>query len=132
MMTGVLILAIFGAEKWLQSDVVEVSVRRPEVMLDSSGPLAPNVNQLKELLERAIAWQGNVLLSSGPAKEVLDLQVNCNEHICGMLLRRESANQTISSYITLLPGAPHAAWQASIEKALKYLFEHHESWTPGE
>jgi tRNA A-37 threonylcarbamoyl transferase component Bud32 len=132
MATGVLILAIFGAEKWLQSDVVEVSVRRPQVMLDSSGLLAPNANQLKELLERAIAWQGNVLLSSAPAKEVLDLQVNCNEHICGLLLRRESANQTISSYTTLLPGAPHAAWQASIEKALKYLFEQHESWTPGQ
>jgi len=132
MAVGVLILAIFGADQWLQSDVVEVSVRRPEVMLETAGLLAPNANQLKELLERAIAWQGNVLLSSGPGNEVLDLQVNCNEHICGMLLRRESANQTLSSYTTLLPGAPHAAWQASIRKALKYLFEQHESWTPGQ
>ncbi len=132
MTIGVLTLAIFGVNEWLQPGVVEVSVRRPEVMFESAGPLVPNANQLSEILERAIAWQGNVSLSPAEGSDVLDLQVNCNEHICGMLLRRECANQTISRYTTLLPGAPYAAWQASIKAALQYLFEQHESWTPGQ
>jgi serine/threonine protein kinase len=118
-----LILSIIGLDELLRSRVTVVTVRRPEVMLEAVGPLAPDPNQLRELLERAVDRQANVRLSAQPGEQVLAMQVNCNEHICGMLLHREGPQQSLASYTTLLAGAPYAAWQASIQTALAELFD---------
>jgi tRNA A-37 threonylcarbamoyl transferase component Bud32 len=123
MTVALLILSIFALDEWIRSGVTAVSVRRPEVLLEGVGALAPDANQLRELLERAVDRQDNVLLSTEPGEQALQMQVNCNEHICGLLLRRGTTQQSPASYTTLLPGAPYAAWQASIQQALAKLFK---------
>jgi hypothetical protein len=120
---SLLMLGVFGLELWQQSRVTEVSVRGPAVMLEANGRLAPDANQLRGLLERAVERQENTVLGADSGAEVLELQVNCNAHICGLLLRREGTEEMLSGYATLLPGAPYAAWQASINTVLAELFK---------
>lgn len=65
---SVFILGALGLDAWLQSRVIAVSLRRPEVMLEAIGTLAPDVNQLSELLEQAVEKQANVVHSAGPGQ----------------------------------------------------------------
>jgi serine/threonine protein kinase len=118
-----LILSILGLDAWLESRQITVNLRRPEVLLEAMGSLAPEANQLRELLERAVDQQDNVILNKGLDGDALEMKVSCNEYICGLLLRRHGSEETFSSYRSLLPGAPHAAWQASIQGSLAELFE---------
>jgi serine/threonine protein kinase len=119
-----LILSILGMDAWLETRQITVNLRHPEVLLEAMGSLAPDANQLRELLEQAVDKQTNVIRSTGLAGDALEMKVNCNEYICGLLLRRHGREESFSSYRSLLPGAPYAAWQASIQMSLADLFEH--------
>jgi hypothetical protein len=48
--------------------------------------------------------------------------VQCNPHVCGLLLTRTDNTGSHSDYQALLPGSAESLWEAGVNRSVEKLF----------
>lgn len=123
-LAGAAIPLVFFVGYWFRFDgaVYSVHLDEPEVMSLAGAGEIPSHREFREMLGFAVDRHPRLVAGRLPRADRLSLQVNCNEQVCGLLVRRESGGEITLDYSALLPNAPRGAWQSRISGALVGLF----------
>ena len=84
--------------------------------------MTPRAEQLMHYLRTAIEEHPRLRVKAEPVQIVLSILVQCNPHVCGLLLTRTGSTGSHSDYQALLPGAAEELWEEGVNQSVEKLF----------
>jgi hypothetical protein len=120
--TFVLTGVAYGLNEWWQANNVGVGLRPPVMRVSEGTAMAPRAEQLTHYLRTAIEEHPRLRVKAEPVETVLSMLVQCNPHVCGLLLTRTGSTGSYSEYQALLPGASEKLWEEGVNQGVEKLF----------
>lgn len=120
--TFVLTGVMYAGNEWWLAHNKGVGLRPPIMRVSEGAALAPEAGQLMKFLHAAVEDHPRLRVREEPVQTVLTMQVQCNPHICGVLLTRTDNSGSHSSYQALSPGAAEHLWEQGVGQGVAQLF----------
>jgi len=120
--TIVLTGVAYGLNEWWQANNVGVGLRPPVMRVSEGTAMTPQSEQLMHYLRTAIEQHPRLRVRAEPVQIVLSMLVQCNPHVCGLLLTRTGNTGSHSDYQALLPGAAEELWEEGVNQSVEKLF----------
>ena len=120
--TFVLTGLVYGANEWWQANNVGIGLRPPVMRVSEGTATTPQAEQLMHFVRTAIEEHPRLRVRSEPVQTVLSMLVQCNPHVCGLLLTRTGSTGSYSDYQALLPGASEKLWEEAVNQSVENLF----------
>ena len=120
--TFVLTGVAYGVNEWWQANNVGVGMRPPVMRVSEGTAMTPQAGQLMHYLRTAIEEHPRLRVTAEPVQTMLSMLVQCNPHVCGLLLTRTGSTGSYSDYQALLPGASEKLWEEGVNQSVENLF----------
>ena len=121
--TFVLTGVMYGLNEWWQARNVGVGLKPPLMRVSKGTAMTPGAEQLMAYLRTAVEQHPRLRVEADHVQIVLSMQVQCNPHVCGLLLTRTDNTGSHSNYQALLPGASERLWAEGVSLCVEKLFE---------
>jgi hypothetical protein len=120
--TFVLTGVMYGVNEWWQANNVGVGLEAPIMRVSEGTAMTPPAEQLMRYLHTTVEEHPRLRVKAGPVQIMLSMRVQCNPHVCGLLLTRTDNTGSHSDYQALLPGSAESLWEAGVNRSVEKLF----------
>jgi hypothetical protein len=121
--TFVLTGVMYGLNEWWLANNVGVGLQAPVMRVSEGTAMTPQAERLMHYLRIAIEEHPRLRVKAEPVQTMLSMQVQCNPHVCGLLLTRTDRAGSYSDYQALLPGSAESLWEEGVTRSVAKLFE---------